>query len=117
MNALGESSPGFVWRLQTDDGDATALRVYPDPLTIVNLTVWSDVDALKAYAYRSEHNTFVRRRDEWFEERADGGHVALWVGTCRDASVARRGESPAVDAAAVGPDALGLHVRLGARTR
>lgn len=78
MNTLGESSPGFVWRLQTDDGDATALRVYPDPLTIVNLTVWNDVDALKAYAYRSEHNDFVRRRDEWFESRAEGGHVALW---------------------------------------
>lgn len=26
INALAESSPGFVWRLQTEEGDATAMR-------------------------------------------------------------------------------------------
>ena len=25
VNALGERSPGYVWRLQTDEGDATAV--------------------------------------------------------------------------------------------
>jgi hypothetical protein len=26
INALAERNPGFVWRLQTEDGDATAVR-------------------------------------------------------------------------------------------
>ncbi len=46
VNALGEAAPGYVWRLQTDDGDATAVRVSDDPLTIVNLTLWESVEAL-----------------------------------------------------------------------
>ena len=29
INALGDGSPGFVWRLQTEDGDATALGTAP----------------------------------------------------------------------------------------
>jgi GNAT superfamily N-acetyltransferase len=81
MNALGESSDGFVWRLQTDDGDATSLRVFPDPMTIVNLTVWRDPASLKAFAYRTEHGDFVRRRDDWFTPRQPGhagASVALW---------------------------------------
>jgi hypothetical protein len=28
INALGDTSPGFVWRLQTEEGDATAVRAY-----------------------------------------------------------------------------------------
>jgi GNAT superfamily N-acetyltransferase len=81
MNALGESSDGFVWRLQTDEGDATALRVFPDPMTIVNLTVWRDPAALKEFAYRTEHGDFVKRRDDWFTPRErghTGASVALW---------------------------------------
>jgi len=30
INALADESPGFVWRLQTEDGDATAIRVLDD---------------------------------------------------------------------------------------
>ena len=26
INALAEATPGFVWRLKTEDGDATAIR-------------------------------------------------------------------------------------------
>ena len=30
INALADHSPGFVWRLQTEDGDATSIRPYDD---------------------------------------------------------------------------------------
>ena len=30
INALAERSPGFVWRLQTEEGNATAIRPYPE---------------------------------------------------------------------------------------
>jgi len=30
INALADASPGFVWRLQTAEGNATYLRPYDD---------------------------------------------------------------------------------------
>jgi hypothetical protein len=77
INALAEATPGFVWRLQTDDGNATALKPYDDPLIIVNMSVWDSVESLKAYAYKSRHVDFVRRRHEWFET-FERPYMALW---------------------------------------
>ena len=76
VNAIADAAPGFVWRLQTDSGNATEIQIFPDPLTLVNMSVWESVDALKAYVYRSEHMDFFRRRAAWFE--ADAKRVALW---------------------------------------
>jgi hypothetical protein len=77
INALADRSPGFVWRLQTEDGDATALRPYPDERVLINLSVWDDLDVLRGYVYRSTHAAVMRRRREWFE-RFEGVFVALW---------------------------------------
>jgi hypothetical protein len=54
INALAERSPGFVWRLQGDNGNNTSLKVSPDPLFIVNLSVWSSIEALYDFSYRSD---------------------------------------------------------------
>ena len=43
INALAESATGFVWRLQTEEGDATALRPLGENV-LVNMSVWRDVD-------------------------------------------------------------------------
>ena len=44
INAVAEASPGFVWRLQTDEGDATAIRPFDDNENmLVNMSVWRDV--------------------------------------------------------------------------
>lgn len=77
INALADHSPGFVWRLQTEDGDATAVRPYPDPTVLINLSVWTDLAALRAYVYRSAHAAVMRNRREWFE-RFERVFVALW---------------------------------------
>jgi hypothetical protein len=77
INALAERSPGFVWRLQTEDGDATAVRPYADTRILINLSVWTDLDTLRAYVYRSDHAAVMKRRREWFE-RFDRIYVALW---------------------------------------
>lgn len=77
INALAEQSPGFAWRLQTEDGDATAVRPYEDRRILINLSVWADLPALRAYVYRSAHASVMRRRREWFE-RFDRIYVALW---------------------------------------
>jgi hypothetical protein len=77
INALADASPGFVWRLQTEDGDATAVRPYEDPGILINLSVWESLPALRDYVYRSAHAGVMRRRREWFE-RFDRIYVALW---------------------------------------
>jgi hypothetical protein len=76
INALAESSPGFVWRLQDDAGDATSFRPYDDD-TIINMSTWESVDALAEYVYRTVHRDFLRRRREWFA-RFESSHLALW---------------------------------------
>lgn len=77
INALAEQSPGFVWRFQTDEGNATAVQAYQDPLVLINLTVWETVDALFNYVYRSAHNAALRERKSWFEPYGSP-YMALW---------------------------------------
>ncbi len=78
INALAEGWPGFVWRLQTDDGDATALRPLGDD-TLVNMSVWRDAESLNAYVYQSGHVEIMRRRAEWFERMREAYVVLWWV--------------------------------------
>jgi hypothetical protein len=77
INALGDRSRGFVWRLQTEDGDATSIRVLDDDSIMVNLTVWESIEALADFAYRGRHREVMRRRREWFENMAEA-YLALW---------------------------------------
>ncbi|MGC1523575.1 MAG: DUF3291 domain-containing protein, partial [Steroidobacteraceae bacterium] len=41
-----ERSPGFVWRLQSEAGNATDIQSTSDPLFLVNMSLWSDAEAL-----------------------------------------------------------------------
>jgi Domain of unknown function (DUF3291) len=66
VNAVADASPGFVWRLQTEDGNATAVRPYEDDSIAVNMSVWESIDDLAAFVYRSGHVDVMRRRREWF---------------------------------------------------
>ena len=77
INALAERSPGFVWRLQGESGNNTDLKVTGDPLFIVNLSVWTSLEELHAFTYRSDHRTVFARRYEWFERR-DGPNTVIW---------------------------------------
>jgi hypothetical protein len=77
VNRLGDCSPGFVWRHQTEDGNSTSIRVRGDPLIIINFTVWEDAESLFEFTYRSDHAEVYRRRREWFEAPAEA-HLVLW---------------------------------------
>jgi hypothetical protein len=86
INAVADRSPGFVWRLQTDDGDATSIRLFDEPRMIVNMSVWESIDALFDYVYRSDHIRVLRSRKEWFEP-LEGPSIVLWwlpIGTVPD---------------------------------
>jgi hypothetical protein len=76
INALADHSPGFVWRLQTEDGDATAIRPFQDERIMVNLSVWESLEALRTFVYASRHLDVMRHRREWFH-RMDI-YLALW---------------------------------------
>lgn len=79
VNATADDAPGFVWRLQTEDGDATSIRAFDDDLMIVNMSVWESVESLRAFVYSSPlHKSFLRRRREWFEQM-DVFMVLWWV--------------------------------------
>ena len=78
INALAEASPGYMWRLQTDEGDATALRPLGDS-TLVNLSVWRDVQGLSDYVYKTAHVEIMKRRKEWFETMKEAWVVLWWV--------------------------------------
>ncbi len=77
INALADAAPGFVWRLQTDDGDATSIHVFDDNMLLINMSVWQNVDDLFEYTYRSEHVRLLRQRADWFE-RLESHYMALW---------------------------------------
>ncbi|MFF8970357.1 DUF3291 domain-containing protein [Streptomyces sp. NPDC014995] len=77
VNADAEAADGYVWRLQSEGGDATDIRVFGDDWLIVNMTVWRDADALTAYMYQGRHREMLARRREWFE-RVREAMTALW---------------------------------------
>ena len=79
INALAESSPGFVWRLQTEEGNATALRPFGDDDLLVNLSVWRDVESLRDFVFNTVHSDFLKRRREWLHRMDDAYTVLWWV--------------------------------------
>lgn len=62
VNTLAEGSPGFVWRLQPQAGDATGIQAFDDELVVVNMSVWASIEALADYVYRTVRTDFLRRR-------------------------------------------------------
>ncbi|MEY3703821.1 MAG: hypothetical protein RLZZ561_1441 [Pseudomonadota bacterium] len=78
VNAMADASPGFVWRLVGDGGDATDLVPDAgDPNLIVNMSVWTDLEALSDFVYRQpDHLAVMRRRRDWFDKM--DAFMALW---------------------------------------
>ena len=79
LNALADISPGFVWRLQTDDGDATAIQIFGDELILFNLSVWESIEALEAYVYQTAHVGAIQKRADWFERPTRSPFVLWWI--------------------------------------
>jgi hypothetical protein len=79
INALADAAPGFVWRLKTEAGDATAIRPFDDENQLVNMSVWRDAESLRQFVYHSAHAPIMRRRREWFERMKEAYLVLWWV--------------------------------------
>ena len=110
VNALADASPGFVWRLQTKDGNATAVRAFEDDTILVNLSVWESLEALNEFVYRSLHTSVLRRRREWFE-KADEPIAALWWVPAGDIPTVAEGVTRLAHLRAHGPTAVAFTFR------
>lgn len=77
VNAVADAADGFVWRLQSDSGDATDVAVFDDEWLIINMSTWRDTNALTAFMYQGQHRELLARRRDWFE-RLEEAMVALW---------------------------------------
>jgi heme-degrading monooxygenase HmoA len=95
VNAAADTAPGFVWRLQTEDGNATAVHAFEwdragSAGVLVNMSVWESVEALAAYVYSDTHREVLRRRRQWFERMAEAQTALWWI---------PRGHTPTTDEA------------------
>lgn len=103
INQLADRSPGFVWRLVGYDVGlgATDLRGPFGDDVLVNMSVWETVDALRAYAYHTEHLEYLRRRREFFHHDGIATHLVVWP--------VDEGHIPTLDEAAERLDHLTAH--------
>jgi hypothetical protein len=79
VNALADSAPGFVWRLQSSSGNATDVAYSDDPFVIVNMSVWESIEALRDYTYNSHHIGVFRDRSRWFQKMELPQYCLWWV--------------------------------------
>ena len=79
INRLAEAAPGFVWRLIGDGGDATDVVWHDTPDALVNMTVWTGIDRLFDYVYKTAHTTVMAQRRQWFNAADSAYHVLWWV--------------------------------------
>ena len=77
INALAESSAGFIWRLKDDTGNAMGIRAFDDPRMAVNMSVWESLESLEAYVYSGRHVEVMKSRRDWFNKMATM-HMVLW---------------------------------------
>ena len=77
INALADEAEGFVWRLQSEEGNATDIQAFDDEWIIVNMSVWESIEALHAYTFKTVHVELLRNRNAWFE-RMEAPAVAMW---------------------------------------
>lgn len=77
INALADTSPGFVWRYEADDESAVGKDIFGDDEMLFNMSVWASREALMDYVYKTDHVHILRKRAEWFEQQK-GPILALW---------------------------------------
>jgi Domain of unknown function (DUF3291) len=84
VNLAADAAPGFVWRLQTEEGNATAVHAFEwdaadSAGVITNMSVWVDVEHLAAFVYGEIHRQVIRSRREWFVQMHEAYTTCWWV--------------------------------------
>ncbi len=80
INAIADAAPGFVWRLQSGEGNATDILLFPDnPRFIVNMSVWRDFESFSDFVFRSGHLELMQARHRWFQVSREPTHAMWWI--------------------------------------
>ncbi|MEE9417593.1 MAG: DUF3291 domain-containing protein [Acidimicrobiales bacterium] len=79
INAMADDTPGFIWRLVGETDNATDIQFYDDPKKLVNMSVWTDIDSLRKFVYRSNHVEAFKRRAEWADAPVEAHQVLWWI--------------------------------------
>lgn len=84
VNAAADGAPGFVWRLQTEEGNATAIVAFEwdqgdSHGVLVNMSVWESIEQLAAFVYGDLHRAVLRGRRAWFQTVAEATTCLWWV--------------------------------------
>ena len=82
INALADRAEGFVWRM-TDDGPedgALSLRMEGlGPDTLVNMSVWENIEGLFQFVYKTAHAKVMREERPVFHLMPTEHMVLWWV--------------------------------------
>jgi len=76
INAIADDAEGFVWRMQNEDKDEGA-SIFQDDTLIINMSIWTNLEALFNYTYKSGHIEVFKRKKEWFS-KLKMMHMAFW---------------------------------------
>lgn len=84
VNAAADGAPGFVWRLQTEEGNATSVVAFEwdqgdSHGVLVNMSVWESIEQLAAFVYGDLHRAVLRGRRAWFQAVAEATTCLWWV--------------------------------------
>ena len=84
INQLAESSKGFLWRLTETNPDelrpiASYLGESSLPNVFFNMSLWTSVDALNQFTYRSSHRSLIKEKHDWIHPSKQASYVLWWV--------------------------------------
>ncbi|MCA9780424.1 MAG: DUF3291 domain-containing protein, partial [Candidatus Eremiobacteraeota bacterium] len=80
------------WRLIGDVKDHTDIPFFVDPLMVVNISVWEDVESFRHFVYKSGHVQYIKRKKEWMESFGGPYNVMWWVPDGHEPSLAEAKE-------------------------
>ena len=86
INAIARSTPGFVWSLDecTDELRHAVPVLRNDPLLMPQLSLWTDVQSLQHFAFKSGHAMYLKRKGEWFTPVLDPPFAVCWWRPAQD---------------------------------
>jgi len=78
INQVADNSEGFVWRLEMEEDDTSDIDIFGKD-SVVNMSVWENIEHLHNYVYRTAHAQIMRRKKEWFHKKREAALVLWWV--------------------------------------